>query len=117
MAAAVQREAAARRLPPAQLAAAELRELAQKALAPDGPLAARKVFSRRDVIVAVAPQLYGRDPGELGRVVERTLADPEAVPLLRVAGAHEQAFATALTIAREQAIAASVEAQAARCDA
>ncbi len=69
------------------------------------------------MIVAVAPQLYGRDPAGLSAVVDRTLADPEAIPLLRVAGAHEQAYATALTIAREQAIAQSVEAQALRGDA
>ena len=117
LAAAVEREAAARRPPSPELTPSELRELAHQALAPDGPLAQRKVFSRRDVIVAVAPHLYGRDPSQLGPVVERTLRDPEAVPLLRVAGAHERAHATALTIAREQAIAASVHAQAARRDA
>jgi ATP-dependent exoDNAse (exonuclease V) alpha subunit len=86
----------------------------EDALAPEGPLAATKVFCRRDVIVAVAPALYGAEPAELPRVVERTLADPEAVPLLGVAGASERAYATATTIAREQAIAASVEAQADR---
>ena len=117
MAAGVEREAATRRPPSPELTPSELRQLAHQALAPDGPLTQRKVFSRRDVIVAVAPHLYGRDPSQLERVVERTLADPEAVPLLRVAGAHEQAHATALTIAREQAIAASVQAQATRRDA
>ena len=40
-------------------------------------------------------------------MVDRTLADPEAVPLLGVAGARERAYATATTIAREQAIARS----------
>ena len=39
------------------------------------------------------------------------------MPLLRAAGAHERAYATALTIAREQAIARSVEAEAGRRDA
>ena len=47
-------------------------------------------------------------PGELARVVDRALSDPEAVPLLRVAGASERAYATAVTIAREEAIARSV---------
>jgi Tfp pilus assembly pilus retraction ATPase PilT len=69
------------------------------------------------VVVAVAPSLYGRDPAELTRVVDRTLADPEAVTLLRVAGASERAYATAVTIAREEAIARSVEAQVGRCNA
>ena len=110
MTTAVEREAAAYR-PPVELSAVEVRALATGALAPDGPLATRKVFSRRDVIVALAPSLYGRDPSELWPAVERTLADPEAVPLLRVAGAAERAYATATTIAREQAIARSVESQ------
>jgi hypothetical protein len=58
MATAVEAEAAQRRPPAPELSTPELRELAHQALAPDGPLAARKVFTRRDVVVAVAPQLY-----------------------------------------------------------
>lgn len=69
------------------------------------------MFSKRDVIVAVAPQLYGRNLDEVARVVGRALADPEAVRLLRVAGASQPAYATATTIAREQAIARCVESQ------
>ena len=95
----------------------ELRQAVAEALAPDGPLAARKVFSRRDVVVAVAPSLYGRRASELERVVDATLAHAEAVPLLRVAGAIERPYATATTIAREQAIAAEVDALARRADA
>jgi conjugative relaxase-like TrwC/TraI family protein len=99
------------------LEAWEVAHEAAHALAPDSSLASRKVFSRRDVIVAAGPALYGRNPTDLERVVERTLADPEAVPLLGVAGAHERAYGTATTIAREEAIARSVEAQAGRIDA
>ena len=68
-----------------------MRVIVHEVLDPDGALAARKVFTRRDVLVAVAPSLYGRDSAELARVVDRTLADPEAVPLLGVAGATERA--------------------------
>ena len=114
---AVEREAAAWRRPDPALSAHELRAIAVDALADDGPLVARKVFTRRDVIVALAPALYGRDLMELGRAVERILADPEAVPLLRMAGAHERAYATATVIAREEAIARSVQVQVARRDA
>jgi conjugative relaxase-like TrwC/TraI family protein len=114
MAAEVDLEAACHPRPAPTLSAAEMRRVVEDALAPEGPLAATKVFCRRDVIVAVAPALYGAEPAELSRVVARTLADPEAVPLLGVAGASERAYATAATIAREQAIAASVEAQAGR---
>ena len=67
--------------------------------------------------MAVALSLYGRDPAALTRVVDRTLADPEAVPLLGVAGASERAYATAVTIAREEAIARCVESQVTRCNA
>jgi conjugative relaxase-like TrwC/TraI family protein len=59
---AVEHEAANRRFPGPHVSAYEARQVAQEALAPDGPLAQRKVFCRRDVIVAVAPHLYGHDP-------------------------------------------------------
>jgi conjugative relaxase-like TrwC/TraI family protein len=114
---AVDRETAERRPPAPTLRAGEVRVLVNEVLHPDGALAARKVFTRRDVLVAVAPSLYGRDPAELARVVDRTLADPEAVPLLGVAGATERAYATAVTIAREEAIARCVEAQVSRANA
>jgi conjugative relaxase-like TrwC/TraI family protein len=117
MAAEVDRAATERRLPSPKLSDYELRRAAEAALDPDGALAARKVFTKREVIVAVAPDLYGRNLSELGRVVRRTLADPEAVPLLRTAGAHQRAYATATTIAREEAIAHCVESQVSRPDA
>ena len=49
---------------------AEVTELVARVVAVDGPLAQRKVFARRDVIVAVAPHLYGGDPAELDRVLD-----------------------------------------------
>jgi hypothetical protein len=64
-------------------------------LAADGALAARKVFSRRDVVVAVAPKLFGHEPDELGRTLDRVLADPEAIPLVATPMARERAYATA----------------------
>jgi conjugative relaxase-like TrwC/TraI family protein len=93
------------------------RQIAAKALAPDGPLAARKVFARRHVVVAVAPELFGADPAELPRMVDRVLADPEALPLVATAGAWGRVWATATTVATEQAIAAAVERQIVRTDA
>jgi conjugative relaxase-like TrwC/TraI family protein len=116
IAAEVDRAAAERQLPSPELSNFELRRVAEAALAPDGALAARKVFTKRDVIVAVAPDLYGRNISELARAVERTLSDPEAVPLLRATATHERAYATATTIAREQAIARCVEARLGRRD-
>ena len=93
------------------------RRLIDDALAPDGPLAERKVFARRDAIVALAPRMYGLHPYELEVMAERVLADPEAVPLVAVASASERPYATATTIAREQAIAAAVDIEVARTDA
>ncbi len=114
IAASIEHEAALYRRPRPELANAELRDIATAALADDSALVARKVFSKRDVIVSVAPQLYGRNLSEVARAVGRTLADPEAVRLLGVAGASQPAYATATTIAREEAIARCVESQVTR---
>ncbi len=72
---------------PTALAPEEHQRLIAEVLAPDGPLADRKVFTRRDVIVAVAPRLFGHDPAELAWVADRVVADPEAVPLVAVPSA------------------------------
>ncbi len=96
---------------------AQERDVVTKVLAPDGPLASRKVFARRHVVVAVAPELFGADPAELARMVDRVLADPEALPLVATAGAWGRVWATATTVATEQAIAAAVERQVTRTDA
>ncbi|MDQ3680129.1 MAG: AAA family ATPase, partial [Actinomycetota bacterium] len=113
----VQRAGAERALRPERLEQKEMSALVAEVLAPDGPLATRKVFSRKDVVVAVAPALYGAQPTELDRVVDTVLADAETIPLLHVAGAKERAYACASVIAVEAAIAERVAAQAGRSDA
>jgi len=105
------------RRPPQALREPDRQHLVEEVLAPDGPLAERKVFSRRDVIAAAAPRLFGHDPNELAEVARRVLANAEAVPLVAVPSASERPYATATTIAREQAIAAAVEVDVARTDA
>ncbi|HJV09562.1 MAG TPA: MobF family relaxase, partial [Acidimicrobiales bacterium] len=110
-------EAGARARRPLSLQPRERDRLVAEVLAPDGPLAARKVFSRRDVVVAVAPKLFGQEPAELKAMVERVLADPEAIPLLATPMARERAYATATVIATEAAIAAAVDIEVARTDA
>jgi conjugative relaxase-like TrwC/TraI family protein len=92
-------------------------ELAQRALAPEGELTARKVFSRRDVVVAVGPALFGTDPANLDRVVDRVLADPMTVPLIGVPGARERAYTTAHVLAVEHAIEALVAERSGETDA
>ena len=87
------------------------------ALGPDGELARRKVFSRRHVLVELAPHLYGQDPKLLEPMVDRALADPEAVPIIGVAGARERVYSLASVLAQERAIAESVGRQLARGDA
>jgi hypothetical protein len=91
--------------------------LVTDALSPAGSLGARKVFARRDAIVALAPHLYGQDPALLHPMVDRLLADPEAIPLVGMRGAREPVWSTAKTLATEQAIAGMVSNQLARRDA
>src|SRR5688572_6641088 len=67
--------------PGATLTDGELSALVVRLVAGDGPLARRKVFSRRDVLVAAAPAVYGRDPVELAWVAAAVLRDREVVPL------------------------------------
>ncbi len=87
----------------------ELAELTNDVLGPDGTLSARKVFSKRDVIVAVAPKIFGLPARELEKATERVLRDPDAIPLVGVPRASERAFATAHVLATEQAIERAVE--------
>ncbi len=78
-------------------------DMVTKTLSPEGPLEA-KVFARPDVIVAVAPELFGYHQGELHSVVDAVLASAECIPLIRVAGARERHWAAAHTLATELAI-------------
>ena len=50
---------------PARISFEDARRLISGALAPDGELARRKAFSRRHVLVELAPRLYGQDPALL----------------------------------------------------
>ena len=83
-------------------------ELAASVLGRGGVLSARKVFSRRDVIVAVTPHLFGRNPAELDKIVDRVLRDPDAVRLVGVPRASERAYATASVLADETAVETAV---------
>jgi hypothetical protein len=80
-------------------------DLMQQVVGPDSRLTRGKVFNAADVVVAVAPSLFGRPVEDLPRVVSRVLAVPETVPLVRVAGARDRVYATATTLATEAAIA------------
>jgi conjugative relaxase-like TrwC/TraI family protein len=95
----------------------DARRLLSEVLRDDGDLARRKVFSRRHVIVALAPHLYGQDPALLDPLVDRALADPEVVPLVGVKGARERVHSLASVLARETAIAESLRRHFARSDA
>ncbi len=86
-----------------------LAELAENLLGPDGTLSARKVFAKRDVIVAVAPMVFGLPAAELDKATARILRDPDAIPLVGVPRASEQAFSSAHVIATELAVEQAVE--------
>lgn len=88
----------------------EIGALAAEVLHIDGDLMARhKIFTRTRLIADVAPKLYGRDPGELDRVVDHILRGRAVVPLLHAGALHEQAYATVEVLATEQAIADTIE--------
>ena len=100
---------------PFPLTRTEIDDLAAEVLDVDGSLLARhKVFTRTHLTAEVAPRLYGRDPGELDRVLDRITASRGVVPLIRVAGAREQSYTTVEVLAAEQTIARTVEALAGR---
>jgi conjugative relaxase-like TrwC/TraI family protein len=99
------------------LSARALTTLVAYTVSPAGRLAEQKVFTRADVAVAVAPFLFGRLPACLPLVVEAVCAHPDAVALLDVKAAREQAYAPACVIANEAAIALKVALQADRRDA
>ncbi len=92
------------------------RALLSEVLGAEGDLARRKVFSRRHLVVALAPHVFGQDPEVLEKLIERALADPEVVPLVAVSGARERAHSLASVLARESAIAESLARQLARTD-
>jgi len=102
-------DAAHRRSIPRPLGDREIAELADRVLGVESPLARRKVFTRSDLIVALAPALHGQDPAELRRVVGAVLASRGVLPLLAVDGARERAYCPAHVLATEHAIALAVD--------
>lgn len=84
--------------------AEDIDRLASHLLTPDSRLAAEKVFTRRDVIVAAAPHLFGHDPRMLEAVVDRVLSHPDAVPLEAKGAAREPAWAPRCIVETELAI-------------
>ncbi len=104
------------RRPVERLTMKSVRQMVADVLGEDGELARRKVFSRRHVIVAMAPRLFGQDPAVLDPLAARVLADPEAVPLVGVAGDRERVYSVASVLAREAAIAERLDRQLARTD-
>ena len=104
LAASVERAGREATLEPA-LSEREIIELIGDVLSAESRLSVAKVFSAADIIVTVGPALYGRPPGEVGRVVDRVLAIPDCVPLLGVRGTRERTYATAAALATESAIA------------
>jgi conjugative relaxase-like TrwC/TraI family protein len=103
--------AAARHRPPVidRLDDETLAVLIRDTLALDGRLSRLKVFDRADVILTVAPTLHGLPLSELDRVVNAVIADAGCVPLIGVAGARTQAYATGAVLAAEAHVARLAE--------
>lgn len=83
----------------------DLDALAAQLLAIDGPLAADKVFARRDVMVAAAPLLYGLDPSMLARLVDKVLEHPDAIPIQPARTARDWRWAPRRVVDTERKIA------------
>lgn len=95
---------------PFALTISQIDQLAADVLDVDGPLLARhKVFTRTHLVAEVAPHLYGRDPAELDRVLDRITASRDVVPLIRVAGVREQSYTTVEVLVAERTIAEAIE--------
>jgi conjugative relaxase-like TrwC/TraI family protein len=95
---------------PFPLTATEIDQLAAEVLDIDGNLLARhKVFTRTQLMAEIAPRLYGRDPAELERVLAHIVGGRGVVPLIQVAGAHEQCFTTVEVLTAERTIARTIE--------
>jgi conjugative relaxase-like TrwC/TraI family protein len=88
----------------------EIDRLAAKLLDPEGEFLAHwKVFDRPRLVAEIAPLLYGHDPAELDRVVDRVLASELVVPLIGIAGASDQPYTAAAVLATEHTITYALE--------
>ena len=88
------------------LAGVDARRGVRRRVGQDGALARQKIVARKEVVVEVAPHLFGQEREMLDRLVDRVIADPEMVPRIRVPGAREQVWSLASVLARETAIVA-----------
>ncbi|MGQ0431590.1 MAG: MobF family relaxase [Microthrixaceae bacterium] len=97
------------------MTAGEIDELAAEVLNVDGRLLANhKAFTRTHLVAEIAPRLYGRDPSDLDRALDRILASPAVVPLIGVHGTREQTYTTVEVLTTEATIARTLETLATR---
>jgi conjugative relaxase-like TrwC/TraI family protein len=83
-----------------------LDRLAGQLLERDGRLAAEKVFTLRNVVVAAAPHLFGLEVTMLDRLVDKVVDHPNAIELESAARTGEAVFAPRCVIDTEREIAA-----------
>lgn len=83
-----------------------LDQLAGQLLEREGRLAAEKVFTLRDVVVAAAPHLFGLEVSMLDRLADKILDHPNAIELESAARTGEAVFAPRCVIDTEREIAA-----------
>jgi conjugative relaxase-like TrwC/TraI family protein len=88
----------------------EIDRLAAELLDPAGEFLARwKVFDRPRLVAEIAPLLYGHDPAELDRVVDRVIGSELVVPLIGIAGASDQPYTATAVLATEHTITYALE--------
>ena len=87
------------------LSPVDVHEIVGELLSVEGVLAERKVFTRRDVIVAAAPYVFGLDPAILEHLVDEVIDSRDAVELAPTVAGRERAWAPRCVVDTERAIA------------
>jgi conjugative relaxase-like TrwC/TraI family protein len=88
----------------------EIDSMAAHLLDPEGEFLARwKVFDRPRLVAEIAPLLYGHDPSELDRVVDRVLASELVLPLIGIASASDQPYTATAVLATEHTVTYALE--------
>jgi conjugative relaxase-like TrwC/TraI family protein len=97
------------------LTEAEIDQLTAELMDPDSQfMTSHKVFNRWNLIEEIAPHLYGHNPTELERVLNRVMHSDLVVPLIGGPYTRQRTYASAKVLANEHAIAERVERLAAR---
>jgi conjugative relaxase-like TrwC/TraI family protein len=101
--------------PRTPLTEAEIDHLTAELMDPDSKfMTAHKIFNHWNLIEEIAPHLYGHNPAELDRVMERVMSSDLVVPLIGGPYSRQRTYASAPVLANEHTIANRIERLAVR---